>query len=173
MMKLLKKKAILLQVYIWGSVAFISNLILKLWTVPQIRNKTDGFTSFDLSIKGYNLGYAMDYINRMDEMTINFYSHVQIPIDFIFPISTAIFSLFLLKYFSKKIIIKKIFFILPVLCCLFDLSENIFIYIMLNLKLDSTIVMITSSLTQLKFLTGIVYALFMIYLFIKYRGNKS
>ncbi len=173
MINLLKNRTSILKIYLWGTIAFISNLVLKLWTVPEIRNKTNGFTSFDLSIKGYNLSYATDYIKQMDETIINFYSHVQIPIDIIFPVSTAIFSLLLLAFINNKISVKKIFYILPILCCIFDLIENLLIYTMLNYNLNTILVKVSSSLTQLKFFTGILYGIIIIFLFIKFRKPNN
>lgn len=156
----------------FGIIAFISNLILKLWSVPYIKSITNK-TSFDLSIKGYNLQYALNYISSMSDEIIKFYSYVQIPIDIIFPISTAFFSLMLLAYFNRTVDVNSSLYLLPILCCIFDLTENILIFIMLNWRVTSTIVKLSSTLTILKFTTGLIYSATFILIFYNFRKVRT
>lgn len=172
MISYLKRKTSMVQITIWAVVAFTSNLVLKLWSVPYIRSFTNS-TSFDLSIKGYDHNYASRYINSMSNDIIKFYSYIQIPIDFIFPISTAIFSLLLLARFNKLMRVNNFIYLLPVLCCFFDLAENILIFLMLNRSLSWYIVKTASTFTQLKFITGFAYSLIFIFIFLKIKFQKA
>lgn len=162
----------LLTIIKWGSIAFISNLVLKLFTVPYIQKSTGGYRSFDLSPLGYNKDYALEYIGSMSSRIINFYSFVQIPIDIIFPVSTCIFSLLLFKYFRKRVDISKLVYILPISCCLMDITENVLILVMLNHTVSQAVVSITSFMTRGKFLSGSIYALILLIVFIVYKGKR-
>lgn len=165
----INKSTSITKIAIWTSIAFISNLVLKLYTVPKIRSFTEGMTSFDLRIMGYDNEYVMTYLSKLSQEAVNFYKYVQIPFDIVFPVTTAIAAFYIFSFLNRKLRVKKVLFLLPIVVCILDLTENLFIFLFLSDIINSTTVYISSLLTRMKFLFGITYGLILTVLILRYR----
>jgi len=151
----------ILVLLIYIMMGFLQGLIVK-GTTLQI---------FDvMMVKGFDLAYVNTFLNQVSMQGKNVYLHLQIPLDFIFPVlMSLIFYLFFLKETNNKKIALFGFSSL-----IFDYAENIFVIIMLtSLNLSESTVRIASTITIIK---GIMYLLnygLLLFLLIRCRYRKG
>jgi hypothetical protein len=135
---------------ILGIGVFIINLIMLVapFGIKAIEKQTDGNYYLDTKLF-YSEETVYQYISSYGEEGINMYHQVQI-LDMIYPL---IYGIFLASFFYRKKLLKLYF--IPLLAIVFDYSENISIYFLLeNFPKQLPNLVVASSLaTSLKWLS--------------------
>jgi hypothetical protein len=120
-------------------------LLMQTHSIPKIVKEAGGLMIFDVKPLGYSFTYAVEFLSRLSEEGYNVYLHVQLPLDFFFPLLNCMAGLFLfglLIRFSHKFTGKsaltihssfsKIVLSLPLIAMICDYLENILIVMMLT-----------------------------------------
>lgn len=148
------------HVIVYSILTLLIYFIMIFFTLEKITDDINGILVFDLSPMGYSLEEAKIILDSMSYETKNFYKFVQLPIDFLYPIILALFmSSFFIKiraYFK----VPSIFIYSPFVITLFDYSENVLVYFMLNDIYNSIIVNISSVCTILKSISTTINMVF-------------
>ncbi len=114
-------------------------------SLPKISSEMNGLKAFDMRPTGYSVPEANEILENLSQQGQRYYTRVQLPLDFIYPALVAVYGLLAFSYLSARMKVPGIVFMLPVLVCLFDYLENIYIYLMLG-GLNSALMIHTASL---------------------------
>ncbi|MBF4691792.1 hypothetical protein [Fusibacter ferrireducens] len=154
--------------YIFLILAVSVYLVMMLVTIPQLRHEMNGIEVFDLRALGYSLEEGRAIIETITPSGRQFYTHVQLPLDFIYPFSITMFCISFLKQASNRYKILKAIWWLPIFIMLFDYTENIFIYLMLNGHASDFMIGFSSAMTVLKSMSStVIYSIILIILMLK------
>jgi hypothetical protein len=132
--------------------------VMLVWTIPFIRSEAGGREIFDMIPLGYDRVYAKDFLEHLSKAGFNMYLHVQLPLDFFFPLFLSLMMLSLwviLNRLNNRTVRRDVepkagFLLLsgmvaPVFTMLCDYSENIFIALMLTAKPETSVVLVPAS----------------------------
>jgi hypothetical protein len=81
---------------------------------------------------GYSVDEARLILSSLPESAKSYYSGVQIPIDFVYPLLLTLFGAFTLGWVRRRVAVPRWTIVLPVAVGLFDYLENIFVLLMLR-----------------------------------------
>jgi len=138
-------------------------MVMIFGTIPHLERAVDDMKIFDLSPMGYNQEYAEILIGTMSDDIKDFYRFIQIPLDFIYPMALALFIIFSFAFMSKRVNLYGWLYIFPLLGCIFDYLENIFVFLMLSGFQSDVLIGISSISTIIKsFSTTISFSLLLI-----------
>lgn len=101
-------------------------------TIPRVRAGTGGLEVFDLRPLGYSEGDARAFLANLSETANAYYRHVQIPLDFLYPLLLALFGAFALAWVRRRLAIPRWLIGVPFAAGVFDYLENIGILMMLG-----------------------------------------
>ncbi|MGJ7921693.1 hypothetical protein [Neobacillus sp. LXY-4] len=120
-------------------------IIMQTYTIPRISDEAGGLLIFDMKPLGYTYEDAYKFLSQLSEKGYKLYTHVQLPLDILFPILNGITGLctfillirlynkvknksdlYLFSPFSKATLT------LPLIAMLFDYMENMMIFVMLS-----------------------------------------
>ena len=132
MLKWIEKTANGRIVLIFFALAIAAYLVMLLVTIPAIRESTGGVEVFDLRYMGYSVDEARFILSSLPEAAKSYYSGVQIPIDFAYPLLLALFGAFTLGWARRRVAIPRWTIVLPFFVVFFDYLENIFVLLMLR-----------------------------------------
>ncbi|MBE5962747.1 MAG: hypothetical protein E7256_15445 [Lachnospiraceae bacterium] len=105
-------------------------------TFPVIEKNLGTLKIFDMTKQGYGLADAYEIIDRMGTEGIHMYLHVQMPLDFLYPVLMAVvYCLVLVKTSTKP---RYSYVLVPGFLVLLDWSENLCIIRMLAERAFST-----------------------------------
>ncbi len=136
-------------------------LTMVLYSIPRVISFAPDMMIFDLSPLGYSLEFAFDLLAQLGPEGRAEYLYLQLPLDFIYPITFAAAHAMLIcwllqkaqSYLGKAILDKGLrLTVLPMLGCLFDYLENTGVFLMLQSypELNETLVGLASIMTILK-----------------------
>lgn len=98
--------------------------------LPAILSGTPQMTLFDLKFFGYDAAYARSLIAGMNSRSLSLYLHVQLPLDFVYPIIYGLlYSLLFHRLYGKRM---RIPVLLAASLCLADYAENTLVLVMLR-----------------------------------------
>lgn len=177
MLQWLRKNSNLKIIILTFSVSTAVYLIMILGTIPHIEKSVGGMKIFDLSPMGYSHEYTVTLMGMMSEEIKNYYKYLQIPLDFIYPLAVALFSLFSLALMNNRVKIWGWFYIFPILGGVFDYLENILVFFMLSGYQNKILIQFSSISTIIKSVSSAIsYSLlliiFLIFLVKKVAINK-
>ncbi len=149
--------------------------IMNFYLIPLIEESTCGIRCFDMNF-AYSFESAKLFLSLISERGMDTYLHIQLPLDFIYPLVYTIFFAFLITKLTRQITILSF---LPCFLAVLDYTENICTIIMLKSASSSeTLASIGSIVTSVK--TTIMYLIFVIiiacfvyYLVMKKRSQKE
>ncbi len=120
---------------------------------PVVEKNLGDYHVLDMVKQGYNSEYVAKLLSLMDEASKNMYLHVQMPLDFLYPVIMAgVFFLIFAKTWRKP---WYVCCVLPLLLIIFDWTENVCILLLFSDNLISErIVKISSFCTQAKSIVG-------------------
>lgn len=136
--------------------AMIIYMFMLTVSLPRLQNDMDGLAVFDMRPMGYSFEEAREIVSTISEEGTDYYKSVQLPIDFIYPVLLALFGMLALGYFSNRVYVPRISYILPLFVVMADYIENIYIYTMLSGNLTESMVNVSSFFTVLKSLSTTV-----------------
>lgn len=167
-------------------------IIMQTYSIPSIIHEADGLAIFDMRPLGYTYEYAYKFLSQLSEKGVELYTHIQLPLDILFPILNCLTGLctftLIVRLYNKvknktKLDMQSAFFkavlSLPLVAMLFDYLENIMILVMLSYKLAvpkflvyvASIFTITKSMSTLIFYAMII--IICIISCISWIGNKT
>ena len=150
----------IIAIYILQIVIF--QIMLRL-IFPTIEQNLGTYHMLDMVKQGYDSHYVVQLLSLMSDASQNMYLHVQMPLDFFYPVVMAlVYFLVFTKVWRKY---WYVFFVLPLLLILLDWAENISIILMFtNDNLIDSAVSWSSFFTQAKSIIG-EYILYYLALF--------
>ena len=124
--------------------------------IPIIETNTEGLRCFDMNSFGYTFEEAKRFLSLLDERGRNVYLHIQLPLDFLYPVAYTAFFMLALKKLSGK----NAPLLLPGALAAADYTENICSIRMLRAmdvteglaKFASAVTVLKSALMTLTFL---------------------
>jgi hypothetical protein len=138
-------------------------VVMVLVTLPHLRELAGGMDPFDLMLTGYDLAYAMDFVQAIGPAGRDYYLSRQIPLDLFYPglfavTFAAIWQWLLSKAKSRHRLLRAMVW-LPVIAGLADYGENGCIVAMLSTypDLSEALVTVASALTVGKAAATTVY----------------
>lgn len=151
----MKKKYIITAVS--GALTALITGIMDFILLPSIEDGTEGMRFFDMNSFGYSYESAQTFISSLSDKGVETALHIQLPLDFVYPIIYTIFFISLIFIISKK---KSKLAVFPILLFISDYIENICSIIMLKADslskglatLASTVTVIKSGLMTVTFL---------------------
>lgn len=153
-------------------------LLMWLFTLPVINDQI-GTQVFDLQTLGYSVSVAESIVDNLNNETTALYLFPQLSLlDVLYPfllalfLSSLLFRLFKITKTSSKV--ASILLVVPFLAMIFDYAENICIILMItkSIEISETIVLLSSTFTDLKgLLTSIAWITILVYA-IKWFGIK-
>jgi len=162
-MKTDKKTKALLPVS--GAVTAVICVIMNFALIPMIEASTNGIRCFDMQSLGYSFDTAKQFLSLLSEESRNIYLHVQLPLDFIYPVAYTAFFMTALKALSCK----KLPLVVPGALALFDYAENVCSVVMLkSMDVSEGLAKFASFATVTKsLLMTLTFALLIVFLFIR------
>lgn len=126
-----KRKTLL---WISGAATLAICAVMNLWLIPAIEggyliDQTQGVRCFDMQSLGYSVETANRFLAQLTEEGRDLYLHVQLPLDFFYPVAYGTFFTLLICALKKKI---SPLATIPLLLMLFDYAENICSIVMLR-----------------------------------------
>lgn len=98
--------------------------------LPAILSGTPQMTLFDLKFFGYDAAYARSLIAGMNSRSLSLYLHVQLPMDFVYPIIYGLlYSLLFQRLYGNRM---RVPVLIAVALCVADYTENILVVFMLR-----------------------------------------
>lgn len=147
-----KKNMVKYALIVSGALTLVICTVMNFYLLPLIESTTEGIKAFDMNSFGYSFEQAKRFVSLLDERGLSFYLHVQLPLDFVYPIAyTTFFSLALLKLTKNK----KYLLAFPLLLMASDYTENVFSIIMLKTDFVSSVARTASTVTVIK--TALMY----------------
>ncbi|MBO4339722.1 MAG: hypothetical protein J5877_07410 [Clostridia bacterium] len=130
--------------------------VMNFRLIPIIESEA-GMRCFDMNF-GYNYDEAIHFLSNITEYGRDVYLHMQLPLDFIYPIAYCAFFCSLIYLLTNR---KSSLLAIPVFLAIFDYIENILTVVMLKGSIPSVMVANFAS-TATVFKTLIMYACFVI-----------
>ncbi len=143
-------------------IAGITYMVMMLVTIPFIRSSMQGVEVFDLRPMGYTIEEGYEIINALSSETLDYYKSVQIPLDFIYPLSISIFFFIVLSKLTSGMGKIRLIRWSAFLIMLFDYLENIGVYYMLSNNVEDWMIRITSLFSVSKSLSTTAVIFFII-----------
>ncbi len=132
-----------------------------------------GMQVFDLEFT-YDYDYAQEFMSLASDEIIDFYRHVQIPIDYTLAIMLGGFAFVSFLYISKRIKVNNVFLYIALAVSALDIIENTLLFIILgDSSLNATLVSTAGTVTLIKNLCMYTTYLVLIYYTIKYNKKKK
>ena len=156
--KPLERRSLKLIAIISGALTVIITAVMNIVLFPLIEKNTEGIRSFDMNSFGYSYETARKFLELIGDEGRRIYLHIQLPLDFVYPVVYLVFFLSMMYLFGKKAKITKIF---PVLLFIVDCIENTCSIVMLKSgvlseKLVSFASTVTITKTILMYLTFVI-----------------
>ena len=148
-------------------------LVMNIVFLPHIEAGTEGIRCFDMNFN-YSFETAQAFINALGSDLKAYYLHVQLPLDFVYPLAYTTFFVLLMNTLTQK---KSMLTALPPVLAVCDYGENIGIIRMLTTEeLSPVTVSIANGFTMVKTVLLYVTILLVLVLIIrkivkKKRGN--
>lgn len=148
-----KKEKILLIVS--GAATAVICLVMNLVLIPSIEKTTEGIRCFDMNF-GYSFDDAKRFLALLSPEGLNTYLHVQLPLDFVYPIAYCLFFCLAIYALIKK---RTALLAAPILLAALDYTENICSIIMLKgINTSESFIRFASAVTSAK--TVLMYLVF-------------
>ncbi len=155
-MKSVKRKKGTVLTAASGALTVIICAVMNLITIPHIESVTQGIRCFDMN-PGYTYEAAEKFISLLGDMR-DYYLHVQLPLDFVYPVVYTVFFILLLVMLTGRFMP---LCLLPLALAAFDFTENILTIVMLkSAVLSRGVVAFASAVTSIK--TILMYSVFAI-----------
>ena len=139
-------------------------LAMNLFLLPHIEAATNGIRCFAMFFN-YDYKTAKQFIAYLGDDLKAFYLHVQLPLDFVYPLAYTTFFVLLINTLTQK---KSKLIVLPLALAVCDYGENIGIILMLTAaELNPTTVAIANVFTMVKTVLLYVTILLILALIIK------
>lgn len=164
-----RKSVLVLSGVLTAGICLVMNMVL----LPHIEAGTQGIRCFDMNFN-YSFETAQAFINALGSDLKAYYLHVQLPLDFVYPLAYTTFFVLLMNTLMQK---KSKLTALPLVLAVCDYGENIGIIRMLTAEtLSPAMVSIANGFTMVKTVLLYVTILLIIALIIrrivlKKRGN--
>ena len=150
-------------------------LVMNLWLLPLIEQTTNGLRCFDMNSLGYTHAQAKEFLSLLSERGRDVYLHVQLPLDFVYPVAYTAFFMLAMRALTGK---NTPWYALPAALAALDYTENVCSIVMLRAMdvspalagFASTVTVIKSALMTLTF---IVLLIMLIRYFIKRRKGAA
>lgn len=113
------KKAV---TWISGIVTAVISLVMNLVLIPEIESTTEGIRCFDMNSLGYSYETAEKFLSLLSENGRHVYLHVQLPLDFVYPVAYTVFFILLITFLTDK---HRKLCAFPGMLMAFDYIENI------------------------------------------------
>ena len=145
-------------------------LVMMIVTLPHLRTLSSGSDPFDMVPTGYDLTYAVSFLQAIGEQGRTYYLTRQIPLDLFYPGLFAIsYGMMWLWLFAKLSASRDSFrgiALIPVFVGLTDYAENASIVGMLKTfpQVPETLVSVASALTVVKSTGTLLYFLALVVL---------
>lgn len=98
--------------------------------LPAILSGTPQLTLFDLKFFGYDTAYARSLIASMNSRSLSLYLHVQLPLDFVYPVIYGLlYSLLFQRLYGSRM---RVPVLIAAALCVADYTENILVVFMLR-----------------------------------------
>ena len=106
--------------------------VMNLKLIPDIEATTEGIRCFDMNF-GYSYDTAVRFLELLGENGRHVYLHMQLPLDFIYPLFYALFFVSLIYLLTKDLQSRRKYFIsFPLVLAVFDYTENLLTACMLK-----------------------------------------
>lgn len=159
-------------------------LVMVFTTLPHLRGLAGGINPFDMSPGGYDVDYAIHFLEAIGPGGRAFYLTRQIPLDLIYPGLFSITYAIVWRWFYAKLFTLPSMLLagtlLPILAGLSDYAENGLIIAMITKfpELSETLVTTASILTITKSVASTIYFMLLLGLVVtigiqKLRGKNS
>lgn len=166
----MKKKHLITAIS--GILTMLITGIMDFILLPSIEKGTEGMRFFDMNSFGYSYENAKAFISSLSDKGTQTALHIQLPLDFVYPIIYTVFFISLIFIISGK---KSKLAVFPILLFISDYIENICSIIMLKAdSLSKSLVTFASTVTVIK--SGLMTATFLIIMILIIKrviGNKS
>lgn len=149
-------------------------LAMNLFLLPAIEQTTAGIRCFDMN-PGYDFAAAQRFLSLLSPDGRALYLHVQLPLDFLYPLAYGCCFGCLLFYLTGRF---SALHLLPLLLAAFDYAENISILRMLTVAelspaLAAAGSVFTTVKTVLLYLNGLVLLICAVRRLVRRRGNDK
>ena len=93
-----------IKILLWTSGVLTAAICIVMNTVliPMIEASTEGIRCFDMQSTGYTYETAKRFLELLSEQGRSTYLHVQLPLDFLYPVAYTAFFMAALKVLSGK-----------------------------------------------------------------------
>ena len=140
-----------------AAVTLLICAVMNAILIPIIEEATNGIRCFDMNF-AYGYESAKLFLKLISEKGMDVYLHIQLPLDFIYPIAYMIFFIFIITKLTRQL---SILSFLPCVLAGLDYIENICTIIMLKSDdLSRNLALVASIVTSVK--TTIMYLIFAI-----------
>lgn len=147
------KTALVVSGVLTALICAVMNLVL----IPRIESTTEGIRCFDMNF-GYDFETAKRFLALLSQEGRDTYLHIQLPLDFVYPLVYTVFFVSLLTWLTKRVLPLSV---LPLLLMGFDDAENIATIMMLrSAELSPALAAFGSAVTSVK--TLLMYAVFFV-----------
>lgn len=153
--------------------------VMNLKFIPDIEATTEGIRCFDMNF-GYSYDTAARFLELLGENGRHVYLHMQLPLDFIYPLFYALFFVSLIYLLTKDLQSRRKYFIsFPLVLAVFDYTENLLTACMLKADtLPRALAAAASAVTILKTILMyvtilIILALLVRKIFISLKNRKA
>ena len=129
--------------------------VMNVYLLPSIEASTQGIRCFDMNF-GYDYDTAARFLSLLTPEARSLYLHVQLPLDFVYPLAYGAFFIGLLTRLAGKLFP---LCVLPAVLMVCDYTENICSIMMLTAsELSPSLAGFASAVTSVK--TILMYAVF-------------
>ncbi len=169
----MKKKEKLVLI-VSGAVTAVICLVMNLVLIPSIEKSTEGIRCFDMNF-GYSVDDAKRFLALLSPEGLNTYLHVQLPLDFVYPIAYCLFFCFAVYALMKK---RSALLAAPIVLAVLDYIENICSIMMLKgINTNDGFIHFASAVTSVKtvlmyFVFAVIIVLFVVRI-VKSKKNKA
>ena len=127
-------KKIKTLLWLSGGLTALICIVMNLVLIPIIEKNTEGLRCFDMNSLGYTFDQAKQFLSLVGEQGRNVYLHIQLPLDFFYPVAYTAFFMLALRALRGK---NTPLFALPAALAVCDCTENVCSIIMLK-KMEAT-----------------------------------
>lgn len=164
-------KAIKPLLIVSGALTAVICAVMNLYLIPVIESTTNSIRCFDMNF-GYGFDEAVGFLSSISDKGRNVYLHIQLPLDFVYPIVYCTFFVLLIYVLEAK---KSALTVLPAVLAVFDYAENICVAVMLGRgAISKTFVAFASTFTAVKtLLMYICFAIIIILAVMKIKKKRN
>ena len=157
--------------WISGGLTAAICLVMNFILIPMIEKNTAGLRCFDMNSFGYTFEQAKQFLSLLDNDARNLYLHVQLPLDFFYPVAYTAFFMLALRALRGK---ASPLLALPGALAVSDYIENICTIKMLReMEVTPELAKFASAVTVTKSVLMYVTILLIVVLFIMWLVKRK